>query len=73
MLTVYNFIINTCKYHTTVKANVWCAVVFNDNLANVLLMMCGYLLCVYVFSLRHCAASRKVAGSIPDGVTGIFQ
>ena len=23
--------------------------------------------------LRHCAASRKVAGSIPAGVTGIFQ
>jgi hypothetical protein len=23
--------------------------------------------------LRHCTASRKVAGSIPDGVTGIFQ
>ena len=23
--------------------------------------------------LRHCAVSRKVAGSIPDGVTGIFH
>ena len=23
--------------------------------------------------LRHCATSRKVAGSIPDGVTGIFN
>jgi hypothetical protein len=23
--------------------------------------------------LRHCAKSRKVAGSIPDGVTGIFH
>jgi hypothetical protein len=22
---------------------------------------------------RHCATSRKVAGSIPDGVTGIFH
>jgi hypothetical protein len=22
--------------------------------------------------LRHCAANRKVAGSIPDGVIGIF-
>jgi hypothetical protein len=22
--------------------------------------------------LRHCATSRKVAGSIPDGVTGFF-
>ena len=25
------------------------------------------------FGFRHCATSRKVAGSIPDGVTGIFQ
>ena len=23
--------------------------------------------------LRHCATSLKVAGSIPDGVTGIFH
>jgi hypothetical protein len=23
--------------------------------------------------LRYCGTSRKVAGSIPDGVTGIFQ
>jgi hypothetical protein len=23
--------------------------------------------------LMHCATSRKVAGSIPDGITGIFQ
>ena len=23
--------------------------------------------------LRHCATSQKVAGSIPDGVTGIFH
>jgi len=23
--------------------------------------------------LSHCATSRKVAGSIPDGVTGIFH
>ena len=23
--------------------------------------------------LRHCVTSRKVAGSIPDGVTGIFH
>ena len=23
--------------------------------------------------LRHCATSRKVVGSIPDGVTGIFH
>jgi hypothetical protein len=23
--------------------------------------------------LRHCATSRKVAGSLPDGVTGIFH
>jgi hypothetical protein len=24
-------------------------------------------------SLRHCATTRKVAGSIPDGVIGIFH
>jgi hypothetical protein len=23
--------------------------------------------------LRYCATNRKVAGSIPDGVTGIFH
>jgi hypothetical protein len=23
--------------------------------------------------LSHCATNRKIAGSIPDGVTGIFQ
>ena len=23
--------------------------------------------------LRHCATSRKVTGSVPDGVTGIFH
>ena len=23
--------------------------------------------------LRHCATSHKVAGSIPDGVTGVFH
>jgi hypothetical protein len=23
--------------------------------------------------LRHCATNRKVAGSIPDGVTGMFH
>jgi hypothetical protein len=27
----------------------------------------------YLDLLRHCATNRKVAGSIPDGVTGIFQ
>jgi hypothetical protein len=37
---------------------------------------CSYLvfgiLCIICW-LRHCATNRKVAGSIPDGVTGIFQ
>jgi hypothetical protein len=23
--------------------------------------------------LRHCATSREIAGSIPDGITGIFH
>jgi hypothetical protein len=27
----------------------------------------------YVSKLVHCATSRKVAGSIPDGVTGNFH
>ena len=32
------------------------------------------LLCTWWRSwLRHCATSRKVAGSIPDGVIGIFH
>ena len=26
-----------------------------------------------VYYLTHCATNPKVAGSIPDGVTGIFQ
>jgi len=26
-----------------------------------------------MFPLRHCATSRKVAGSISDGVIGIFH
>jgi hypothetical protein len=28
---------------------------------------------VYANGLRHCAANWQVAGSISDGVTGIFQ
>jgi hypothetical protein len=28
--------------------------------------------CWWRIWLRHCATSRKVAGSIPDGVVGIF-
>jgi hypothetical protein len=33
-------------------------------------MLFGYAVAQLV---RHCATNRKVAGSIPDGVTGIFQ
>ena len=39
----------------------------------------GMDVCMYVWGtlwrswLRHCATSRKVAGSIPDGVIGIFH
>ena len=39
----------------------------------------GFLLVLHCWGtrwrswLRHCATSRKVAGSIPDGVTGIFH
>jgi hypothetical protein len=40
--------------------------------------MCGYVACVpegqaVAQWLRHCATNRKVAGSIPDGVIGIFH
>jgi hypothetical protein len=28
---------------------------------------------LYSTRVRHCATSRKVAGSIPDSVTGIFH
>jgi len=28
---------------------------------------------IYLLILRHCATSRKVAGSIPDGVFGFFS
>jgi len=30
------------------------------------------ILTTYIY-LRHCAISRKVSGSIPDGVIGIFH
>ena len=30
-------------------------------------------LCTLIKWLRHCATSQKVAGSIPDGVIGIFH
>ena len=32
-----------------------------------------FLVSYFITCLRHCATSRKVAGSIPDGVTGIFH
>ena len=32
----------------------------------------GYAVVQLVEALQHCATSRKVAGSIPDGVIGIF-
>jgi hypothetical protein len=28
---------------------------------------------IYISLLRHCATSRRVDGSIPDGVIGIFH
>ena len=31
------------------------------------------LICSDPYTLCHCATSRKVAGSIPDGVIGIFH
>jgi len=38
--------------------------------------VCGVCVCVCVcvcVILRQCAASRKVAGLIPDGISGIFH
>jgi hypothetical protein len=32
-----------------------------------------YIKSVYCLFLRHCATSQKVAGSIPEGVFGIFH
>jgi hypothetical protein len=32
-----------------------------------------YILIILHSWLRHCATSRKVTGSIPDGVIGIFR
>jgi hypothetical protein len=54
---------------------------------NCILFMCIVDLCILIVysclhfnwgtrwrsSLRHCTTSRKVAGSIPDGVIGIFH
>ena len=36
-------------------------------------MYISWALCWWRSWLRHCATSRKVEGSIPDGVTGIFH
>ena len=43
---------------------------------NVTIRTCDVILYIDVFTVlnyRHCATSRKVAGSIPDGVSGIFH
>ena len=37
------------------------------------LLWCTFVLMPYSSPLRHCATGRKVAGSLPDGVTGIFH
>jgi hypothetical protein len=42
----------------------------NHKLWNVISCYLGHAVAQW---LRHCATSRKVAGSIPDGVTGIFH
>jgi len=36
------------------------------------LHFCGYVSCLFLPRLKHCATSRKVAGYIPNGVTWIF-
>ena len=44
--------------------------------ANYIYLLCACIKCYFqrhaVARLRHCATSRKVAGSISNGVTGIF-
>ena len=37
------------------------------------LHFCGYVSCLFLPWLKHCATTRKVAGSIPDGFTWIFH
>ena len=52
-----------------------------DALMNVVLSVSGIIVMTLMFKratrwcswLTHCATSRKVAGSIPDGGTGIFH
>jgi hypothetical protein len=42
---------------------------------NLILLFYSYIFWTYTLWrswLRHCATSRKVAGSIPDGLTGIY-
>jgi hypothetical protein len=39
-------------------------------LYSLLIILLGYAVAQW---LRHCAPNRKVAGSIPDGVIGIFH
>jgi hypothetical protein len=44
---------------------------YNNQKFQVLLFLLGGTLLVAQW-LRHCATNRKAAGSIPDGVIGIF-
>jgi hypothetical protein len=37
------------------------------------LHFCGYVSCLFLPCLKHCATSRKFAGYIPDGVSWIFH
>jgi hypothetical protein len=41
-----------------------------ENIPGIYFYLQGYVVAQLV---EHCATSRKVAGSIPDGVTGIFH
>jgi hypothetical protein len=50
--------------------NMWCYVSVQPVRFNSVEM--GYFSLLYSW-FRHCVTSRKVAVSIPDGVTGIFQ
>ena len=43
------------------------------NFCNIVASLARYLGTAVAHWLRCCATNRKVAGSIPDGVTGVFH
>jgi hypothetical protein len=81
-------IYHTCyipyPYHSYLfvqPSNILCVEIINllvsecyNSIPNRLLTTCTlFLVTRWCSWLRHCDTSRKIAGSIPDGVIGIFQ